>query len=215
VTAAGAPLIGVFGGTFDPIHYGHLRPALEALEALGLAEVLFVPLARAVHRDQPAAGPRQRLDMVAAAVAGQAGFRCDDRELRRASPSYTLDTLAELRRERPEVRLCLLVGGDAFEDFLTWHRPLDILDLAHLVVLQRPGAGGLRDPELGRLAAGRHLAGPQDLAAHAAGGILRLAVTQLDISATDIRRRVAAGASPRFLLPDPVLEIVAREGLYR
>jgi nicotinate-nucleotide adenylyltransferase len=208
-------MIGIFGGTFDPVHYGHLRPALEAQQALGLEQVRFVPLAHAVHRDQPRANASQRLEMLQAAVAGQPGFYVDDREIRRAGPSYTLDTLTELRAELPTDRLALFVGGDAFNDFLTWHRPLDILSLAHLLVLQRPVADRSSDPELTRLVRERQATDAKELRRDPAGRILFLAVTQLDISATAIRELIAARRSPRFLLPDAAIEIIERGGLYR
>ena len=208
-------MIGIFGGTFDPIHYGHLRPALEVQQTLGLEQVRFIPLAVAVHRDQPAAGAEQRLAMVRAALAGQPGFVLDDREIRRAGRSYSVDTLGELHREQPDTTWCLFVGGDAFNDFLTWHRPLAILKLAHLVVMQRPGSGGPDDRELARLSAERHWSDPAELRTAPPGRIFFQPVTQLEISATAIRGQIAAGLSARFLLPDPVLKIIERERLYR
>jgi nicotinate-nucleotide adenylyltransferase len=208
-------MIGIFGGTFDPIHYGHLRPALEVQQALGLEQVRFIPLAVAVHRDQPAAGNDLRLAMVQAALAGQPGFVLDDREIRRAGRSYSVDTLGELRLEHPHTPLCLFVGGDAFNEFLTWHRPLAILDLAHLVVMQRPGSGGPGDRELARLSTERRCTDPAELRTAPPGRIFFQPVTQLEISATAIRAQLTGGSSPRFLLPDPVLDIIERERLYR
>jgi len=208
-------MIGIFGGTFDPIHYGHLRPALEVQQALGLEQVRFIPLAVAVHREQPAATAEQRLAMVRAALAGQPGFVLDDREVRRSGRSYTLDTLQELHREQPGAIWCLFVGGDAFNELLTWHRPLEILELAHLVVMQRPGSGPPDDPQLARLLAERGCRDPAGLQTAAAGRIFLQPVTQLDISATAIRAGIAAGSNPRFLLPDPVLEIIEERRLYR
>lgn len=208
-------MIGVFGGTFDPIHYGHLRPALELKQALGLEQVRFIPLAVAVHREQPAASAELRLAMVQVALAGQPGFFLDDREIRRAGRSYSIDTLSELRRELPGIPLCLFVGADAFNEFRTWHRPLDILELAHLVVMQRPGAGLPTDPALARLSRERRCSDLSGLKAASAGRIFFQPVTQLDISATAIRAQLASGESPRFLLPDPVLDIIEREQLYR
>ncbi len=208
-------MIGVFGGTFDPIHYGHLRPALELRQALGLEQVRFIPLAVAVHREQPAAGAELRLAMVRAALASQPGFVLDDREIRRAGRSYSIDTLSELRREFPDTPLCLFVGADAFNEFHTWHRPLDILELAHLVVMQRPGSGGPEDRELVRLSAARRCRDAAELRSASPGRIFFQLVTQLDISATAIRSQLAGGSSPRFLLPDPVLDIIEQEQLYR
>jgi nicotinate-nucleotide adenylyltransferase len=207
-------MIGIFGGTFDPIHFGHLRPALDVQQALGLKQVRFIPLAVAVHRDQPAAAARQRLAMVRAAVAGQPGFVVDDREIRRDGRSYTLDTLADLKRELPGTTLCLFVGDDAFNDFLSWHRPQEVLELAHLVVLQRPAAAQPRDPALRRLLASRLVSDSGQLHQRPAGLIFRQVVTQLDISATRIRNLLARNESPRFLLPDSVLDIIEEQGLY-
>ena len=157
-------MIGVLGGTFDPIHFGHLRPALDCLQALGLDEVRFVPLKVAVHRPQPMAAAGVRLAMVQAAVAGVSGLVADGRELDRAGPSYSYDTLASLRQELgPRVPICLLVGADAFNGFLTWHRPAEILDLAHLVVMQRPDAPEPSDQVLRRWLSDLGCAGPQEL----------------------------------------------------
>jgi nicotinate-nucleotide adenylyltransferase len=142
-------MIGIFGGTFDPIHFGHLRAALEIREALGLRELRLLPLNQAVHRAQPLADGALRLAMVRAAVDGEPGMVADDRELRRPGGSYSVDTLTEVRAEvGPDEPLCLLVGGDAFNTFFEWHRPRDILELAHLAVMQRPGSVLPRDPEL-------------------------------------------------------------------
>jgi len=208
-------MIGIFGGTFDPIHYGHLRPALDVQQALGLQQVRFIPLAVAVHRGQPAGSAEQRLAMVRAAIAGQPGFVADDREIRRGGHSYTLDTLAEIKRERPDDTLCLFVGDDAFNDFLTWHRPLAILDLAHLVVMSRPGSRRSADENLTRLAAERRCQHPDTLKSRQAGLICFQPVTPLDISATAIRALAGEGRDTRFLLPDAVLEIIRRDQLYR
>lgn len=208
-------MIGIFGGTFDPIHYGHLRSALEVQQALGLEQVRFIPLAAAVHRNQPAAAAQQRIALVRAAISSQPEFSVDDREITRSGGSYTFDTLTELHRERPATIWCLFVGGDAFNDFLTWHRPLDILELAHLVVMRRPGAGQIQDPALAGLSRERHCNAWTELKTMPSGRIFFQSVTQLDISSTAIRAQIAAGISPRFLLPDPVLEIVEREQLYR
>ena len=194
---------GIFGGTFDPIHYGHLRPALEVQQALGLEQVRFIPLAVAVHREQPTATAEQRLEMARAALAPEPRFVLDDREIRRAGRSYTLDTLGELQREQPDTGWCLFVGGDAFNEFLTWHRPLEILERAHLVVMQRPGSGQPKDPQLANLVNERYCNDPTELQATSSGRIFFQPVTQLDISATTIRTGLAQGRSPRFLLPEP------------
>ena len=131
--------IGIFGGTFDPVHYGHLRSAWELLQDLRLAEVRFVPSATPPHRDRARAAARLRLKMVETAVAGQPGFTVDAREFEREGPSYTVDTLSEIRAEHVQQSLCLIVGTDAYAGLMTWHRWDEILELAHIIVAHRPG----------------------------------------------------------------------------
>jgi len=209
-------MIGVLGGTFDPIHFGHLRPALDCLQLLGLAQVRFIPLNHAVHRPQPVAPPPLRLAMLAAAIAGQPGFSVDARELERPGGSFSYDTLASLRAELGTgLPLCLLLGGDAFRGFADWHRAREILDLAHLVVMQRPGVAGPLAPRLEVLCAGRTCDGPGALRTVPAGRILFQPVTQVDIASTRVRDLIRQGLSTRYLVPDPVLAIIAQAGLYR
>ncbi len=208
-------MLGILGGTFDPIHHGHLRTALDVAEAVGLGEVRFIPLRHAVHRDQPETPAAVRLAMVRAAIAGEPRFVADDRELRRDGPSYTLHTLESLRAERGATEpVCVLVGADAFREFLTWHQPHGILRLAHLVVMQRPGGTATDDPALRALVERHRAAAAIELRADPGGRILFQTVTQLDISATDIRARLRGGRSARYLVPDPVLDLIRREGLY-
>ena len=137
--SAGPRPVGVLGGTFDPIHHGHLRPALEVLEALGLAELRFVPCRIPAHRATPSVSAEQRLDLVRLATAEQAGFVADDRELRRPGPSYMIDTLASLRTEFGDTPLVLIVGSDAFRELHTWRRWRELTDLAHIAIMRRPG----------------------------------------------------------------------------
>ncbi|QYZ65946.1 MAG: nicotinate-nucleotide adenylyltransferase [Gammaproteobacteria bacterium (ex Lamellibrachia satsuma)] len=209
-------MIGILGGTFDPIHFGHLRTALDVKLALNLDEIRLTPLRHAVHRDQPETPAKLRLQMIEAAISGTPGFKTDDRELRRDSASYTIDTLLSLREELGEEEpLCLLMGSDAFKDFLSWHRPLDIATLAHLIIMTRPGQPAKIDPLLQQFLAPQQATDPAELRTTPGGRILFQTVTQLDISATHIRAMVANGDSPRFLLPDAVLEIIEQEKLYR
>jgi len=209
-------MIGVFGGTFDPIHFGHLRPALDILQDLPLNEIRFVPLNTAVHRTQPVATARQRLAMAQAAVADQPGFVVDARELRRTGGSYSYDTLVSLRLELGlQLPICLLTGLDAFAELPTWHRWEEITGMAHLLVMRRPGVDEATDPKLRRWMEPRLAADPAALAQSPGGLILLRDVTQLDISATAIRSRIAQGLSPRFLLPASVLAFIERKGLYR
>ncbi len=208
-------MIGLFGGTFDPVHFGHLRTALEVQEALGLREVRLLPLNVAVHRAQPAATGALRLRMLQAAVAQTPALVADNRELCRPGRSYTVDTLSEFRAALgPDVPLCLLIGGDAFNAFFEWHRPRDILGLAHLAVMHRPGSPQPRDAALRAELEHRRAEQAGDLQAAPAGRIWLQSVTQLDISSTRIRRAIASGRSARFLLPDPVLDMALAAGCY-
>ena len=208
-------MIGVFGGTFDPVHFGHLRPALELLEGLGLEEVRMIPCRRPPHRGLPQATPAQRLAMLKAGVGDTPGLRVDDRELRREGPSYMVDTLASLRGELGDTRLCLLLGMDALAGLASWHDWRTILELAHLVVAHRPGWTAPEAGEIGELVRARRSDSVDALRAEASGRILFRPVTQLEISASGIRGLLTAGRSPRFLLPDAVLAIIEREGIYR
>jgi nicotinate-nucleotide adenylyltransferase len=208
-------MIGIFGGTFDPIHNAHLRVALDVVEALKLDEMRFLPLEHAVHRAQPLAGSDDRLAMLEAAIADEPRFRSDDRELRRGGLSYTLETLKSLREELgDDTPLCLLVGSDAFNHFLSWHEPEQVADLAHLVVMERPGYELPSDPALQIMVEQRASDLAADLRNAPGGRIWFQPVTQLDISATDIRSRIAHGRSPRYLVPDPVATLIAERGLY-
>ena len=203
--------IGVFGGTFDPVHNGHLRIALDAREWLGLDEVRLVPLAQAVHRDQPEAPAPRRLEMLQAAVGDRPGLVVDDRELSRDGPSYTIDTLNSLRSDFPDRTLCLLLGGDAFGGFLSWRDPEGILTLANVAILERPGHSLPDDPALRRLLEHHRV---ERLKAGRTGQIVLCPVTQLDIAASDIRQRLASGRGADFLVPDPVLALIRAHGLY-
>ncbi|CAL1240355.1 nicotinate-nucleotide adenylyltransferase [Candidatus Methylocalor cossyra] len=209
-------MIGLYGGTFDPVHYGHLRTALEVKEAVGLAEVRFIPCREPPHRRAPAASPEQRLALLRAALAdGEPGFRIDTRELERPGPSYTADTLMSLREELGEAPLALIVGLDAFLELHHWHRWRELFERAHLLVMQRPGPEPELPAELDAALRQRFSADPAALRRHPAGCIHFVPVTQLAISATQIRAAIAAGASPRYLLPDSVWRAIRELGLYR
>jgi len=206
--------IGLFGGTFDPIHFGHLRTGFELLQALRLAEVRFIPAGNPPHREEPLADAALRLAMVSAATEGQAGFTVDDREVRREGPSYTVLTLTELRAEYPERSLCLIVGMDAFLGLPKWHQWREILQLAHVVVAHRPGWRAPSMGPLGELLVDRGTGRVNDLHESRAGRIFIHPVTQLEISSTDLRNLIAAGRDPRYLMPDPVCEIIRQTGCY-
>ncbi len=207
-------MIGILGGTFDPVHHGHLRIALDAAELLGLSEIRMIPLGRAVHRDQPIASAEQRREMLQLATAGHPAYRIDDREIRRGGPSYMIDTLKSLHAELPDETFCLLLGSDAYAGFLQWREPGGILQLANLAILMRPGDEYPQDEQLGAFTMPR-LYPAEHLATQPAGAIAEVPVTQLDISASDIRRRIAEARDPAWLLPTPVIDYIAQQGLYR
>ena len=200
--------IGVFGGTFDPVHYGHLRTAFELWQLLRLAEVRFLPTGNPPHRDQPLAGAELRLRMVRAAVAGQPAFTVDDREIRRSGVSYSVDTLAELRTEFPRRSLCLLLGMDAFLGLPHWHRWRELLELAHVVVAHRPGWKAPTHGPLGEVMVDHGTGSIRDLHDQPAGKVYIHAVTQLEISSTELRQLILAGRDPRYLVPDEVRRLL-------
>lgn len=210
--AAGA--IGLLGGTFDPVHFGHLRAALEACERLDLPRLHLLPAGDPPHRSDTVASATQRLAMLELATASCPRLEIDDRELRRAGPSFMVDTLTEVRAEVGAAPVLLLIGQDAANALDSWHRWQDLFGLAHLVVLRRPDAHFRCAGELLRHIERRRVAEPDDLLQAPAGKILPLEVTQLDISSTLIRRLLAEGKSPQFLLPDAVLEYIRRQRLY-
>lgn len=208
--------MGILGGTFDPIHFGHLRPALELLDTLQLAEVRFIPCRIPAHRGTPQVTAEQRLKLAQLAMIGQPGFVADDRELRREGTSYMVDTLASLRKDfGQETPLCLIVGADAFRELHTWGRWQDVARLAHIVVMQRPGALQPLPPVLEEWLTPRRVHEAFSLHGKPAGSILFQPVTQLDISATQIRALLAHGQSPRYLLPEAVLAYILDRRLYR
>jgi nicotinate-nucleotide adenylyltransferase len=208
--------IGVFGGTFDPPHTGHLIVAQDAALALGLDRILFVPAARPPHkRDMDVTAPAVRSEMLQLAIADDARFGMDTLELDRPGASYTVDTLRELAAREPAVRWTLLIGADQYEEFATWREPDEIRRLAQLAVLTRrgthgdaadtPSAGGTAGPEGEPAAPAAHRIGNGDVA---------LQVTRIDISATEVRRRVAAGLPIRYLVPRAVEEFIFERKLY-
>lgn len=209
--------IGILGGTFDPIHCGHLRMAQELGESLGLSEVRFIPSAQPPHRAKPHAAAQHRAEMVRLAIAGNSSFAFDARELERPGPSYMFDTLASLRAELgPEVPLFLLLGADAFLGLSTWHRWRELFGLTHIVVAHRPGitlqAGQLStSQELQEEWNGRY---SEQSVNGASGNILMREITALDISSSAIRAMLAQGLSPRYLVPEPVLGYILQHELY-
>lgn len=206
--------MGILGGTFDPIHFGHLRTALELYQALDLAEVRLIPCYQPVHRKLPIATPNQRLAMVQSAIVNESALTVDDCEIRRQGPSYMIDTLLDLRTRNPNTPLCLIMGIDALLGFPSWHRYQDILTVAHLIIAHRPH---YHVPQTGTIA---NLLKKHLIHSHTAlhttlsGHIILHPVTPLEISATDIRKQIAMDRNPRFLLPDPVYQYIKEHGVY-
>lgn len=193
--------IAILGGTFDPIHNAHLRVAWEAAEALD-AQVRLMPALLPPHRPAPVADAKQRVRMLEAALAGQDRLVLDTRELQRAGPSYTVDTLRELRAESSAMQpLILLLGADAFAGLSTWHEWRILFDLAHIVVLTRPGHETTLPAELADAIASRYATSAVQLHESPAGKVLNLPVTPLEISASAVRKLLADGREPRWLLP--------------
>lgn len=192
--------LGVFGGTFDPPHQGHLVIAERAREELALDAVLFVVASQPPHKGQQVVAPAEdRVGMVERAIADNSGFACSAMELGRPGPSYTVDTLDAIHRDDPRSELFFLLGSDSLRELGTWHRPEELVALATLVVLPRPGIA----PEL-----------PQARWASAAR-LVALDVPGLDIASSGLRERLSRGQGVRYLVPDPVLAYIAERGLYR
>ena len=206
--------IGVFGGTFDPIHYGHLRTALELKLLLGIGTVHFVPCANPLHRAAPMTDGTLRLRMVEAAIRNEPGFVADNRELKRAGTSYTIDTLASFRTDYVDRSLCLMLGMDAFLGLPEWHRWRELTSYAHIVVAHRPGWQAPSTGELGELLRERRAQSAADLLNLPAGRIHIQPVTQLEISSTDLRDSLRAGRDPKFLMPDSVRQIILETECY-
>jgi nicotinate-nucleotide adenylyltransferase len=187
--------LGILGGTFDPIHLAHLRIAEEVREALALARVLFVPAADPPWK-RAAASFADRLEMVRLAVAAHPAFEASDLEGGRPGPSYTVETLEELQRRLPDQRLWFIVGADAFAEIDRWHHAERLFELAAFAVVERPGCEGV------------------GVAVPPGAEVRRVRVPLLEISASDLRRRVARGASLRYLAPDAVIDYIEKHHLY-
>ncbi len=211
-------MIGILGGTFDPIHFGHLRMAQELLEALNLSEVRFIPAATPPLKNQPIASANDRVAMLRLAIAGNAQFSLDERELGRSGTSYTIDTLLSLRAELGgDVSLCLLMGSDAFLSLPNWQRWQELLNYCHIVVAHRPNIAPSPEAMPDQLKALREKSVTtriEDLTKKAAGHILMQHITPLDISATKIREDLNLNITPRYLMPDDVIDFIHSHQLY-
>lgn len=206
--------VGIFGGTFDPIHYGHLRTALEIRERLMLDHVRFIPCADPPTAKRPLLDAAMRLRIVAAAIATEPGFVADDREIVRGGVSYTADTLKDLRAEFAQLPLALLMGMDAFLSMPSWRDWQSFLEYSHIIVAHRPGWVAPRDGLLGELIATRAVDSPQRLHEDLSGNVFIAEVTQLEISSTALRRSISEGVDPKFLVPPAVRSIVLEMECY-
>ncbi|GAB6034007.1 nicotinate-nucleotide adenylyltransferase [Galenea microaerophila] len=203
--------IGINGGSFDPIHFGHLRPALEVLHALQLDEMRFMPAYQTVHKTQPMVSAEQRCEMVQRAIAPIAQFTLERLEIERGGPSYMVDSLTQLQQSAPQNQWVLMMGMDAFEQFDQWHRYQDILQLANLVVTFRPGAKLQPNSAVQKLLAERQVSTLHQ----PSGQILLQLVTQLDISSTAIRQKIQQNEPLNFLMPESVIDYIEHNQLYR
>ena len=210
-----SPLVGVFGGTFNPVHYGHLRSALELVERLQLEQLRLMPSASPPHRDAPECSAERRAAMVELAVSGEPRLICDAREMQRPGKSYTIDSLIELRGELgAQQGLCMVLGCDAVQDIATWHRWQELLDWAHIVIIARPGWQLPRAGKLAQWLKAHQLESPELLRQRPCGGIVIEELRPLAISSTEIRDLLASGRSARYLMPQSVLDYIQTHTLY-
>ncbi len=212
--ASSGQAIGIFGGTFDPVHYGHLRAALEAMEILRLQDFRLLPAGTPPHRANTYASADHRLAMLKLALSRYPELQVDDREVRREGSSFMVDTLGEIRQEEGDAPILMMIGQDAANDLDQWHEWHRLFDLAHLVIMRRPESKHIYSGALFEQVQPRMVNNPGRLLNSPAGLILPLEVTQLAISSTEIRRQIRTGLSPRFLLPAPVIDYILEYRLY-
>lgn len=206
--------VALFGGTFDPVHYGHLRCADEVRQKLGLKNLYLLPAGSPPHRDEPAATVKQRMEMLQLARQEFPQLLIDDRETRRSGPSYMVDTLDEMRSGLGDRPLLLLIGQDAANQLHTWFHWERLFELTHIVVLTRPGAPARYPPELAKQIQSRSVSDLTELLKSEAGKVLRLEVESIDVSATGIKGILRSGGSPDSMLPAAVLEYINKNRLY-
>lgn len=207
-------MLGILGGTFDPIHYGHLSAAWQVLQTLQLQELRFMPCHRPPHRADPFVDVQHRVNMLKLAIADIPGFVIDDRELKSPDISYTVNSLTDIRKEIGDTPICLLLGRGVFSQIATWHQSEKLLNLAHLVIVDRPEEMLKRNDFINELLT-HEITDPIQLKQQSAGLVYFETNVPLAISSTLIRKMLAKKLSPRFLLPDPVLRYIEENKLYR
>lgn len=205
-------MIGIYGGTFDPIHFGHLRTALEIKENFSLNEVRLIPCGHPSHREIPLTSPQKRSEMLQLAVQNHPELIIDKRELDRKGISYMIDTLISLRKENATHPLLLIIGTDAFQGLENWHQWQNLFDYAHIIVITRPT---YKQQELSTFLASKLTKDKDKLKSELSGCLLFQSVTQLDISASMIRNTIEKGLNPAFLLPNLVIEYIKTNQLYK
>jgi nicotinate-nucleotide adenylyltransferase len=217
---SGAPLVGIFGGTFDPIHYGHLRIAEEIVKTVGLQKLYFVPAGMPRLRHSPVASAKHRVEIVRLAIQKNPAFVLDDREIYRDGVSYSIDTVREFKQEfGEEVRLCLILGVDAFIKLSDWNNWKELFNLCHFIISTRPGyiltsINELLPKELREECSQRWVSSAESLRKDTGGLIFIASTTMLDISATSIRADIAVGRSVRYLVPDIAVNYISANKLY-
>jgi len=217
---SGAPLVGIFGGTFDPIHYGHLRVAEEIVETVGLQKMYFVPAGMPRLRHSPVASPQHRVEIVRLAIQKNPDFVLDEREIYRDGVSYSIDTVREFKQEfGEEIRLCLVLGADAFIKLPEWNNWKELFNLCHFIVSTRPGytftlIKELLSKELREECSQRWVSNTETLKKETSGLIFIASTTMLDISATSIRAHIAVGRNVRHLVPSVTVNYISKNKLY-
>lgn len=208
------PAIGILGGTFDPVHFGHLRSALDIVQDLGLASVHLMPNHTPPHKQQPHASNSQRLQMLELATRESDKLLIDTRELTTNTMSYSVLAMAALRSELPDTPLCFLMGMDSLLSLTSWHRWQELLSLCHLVVSQRPGWPLPLTGEIADLITSHRCHNYSELNQKLAGKIAIYQAHPLAISSSQIRRLIQNKKSPQFLLPDCVINYINQQQLY-
>jgi len=217
---SGSPLVGIFGGTFDPIHYGHLRVAEEIVETVGLQKMYFVPAGMPRLRYSPVASSQHRVEIVRLAIQKNPDFVLDEREIYRDGVSYSIDTVREFKQEfGEEVRLCFILGADAFIKLPEWNNWKELFNLCHFIVSTRPGYSltlikELLSKELREECSQRWVSNTESLRKDTSGLIFIASTTMLDISATSIRAHIAVGRSVRHLVPSVTVNYISENKLY-
>lgn len=207
--------VAIFGGTFNPVHNGHLRAALEIKEALDLSAVRMIPLFAPPHREPPAVSAEVRFEMLKAATADNDDLIADGREIQRGGISYTVDTLRELREELGNTPLCMILGTDAFAHLHTWRDWQELIELAHIIVVHRPGSDLPKNAPANKLIKKVETENIKDLHDSPAGCFMSILIPMLEISSTQIRSILHNGRNPRYLLPESVRKIIMEKKLYK